>query len=250
MTTHTSKHAVVIGAKGGIGSALLDQLRDNAEIDHIYAVARNTDGCSSDDKIQWLKSDSSETSIAKISARIKQDLTHRGANLHTIVITQGILHCEALGIKPEKRLASITLDSLETVFRVNCHQPMLWLKALESCLDKHQACSIAALSARVGSISDNQLGGWYSYRSSKAALNMMLKTYSIELTRRFPKTQLFAFHPGTTDTALSRPFQAGVPSEKLFSPDFVATRLNEIMSAPPTNKTMHYIDWDHQEIAW
>jgi len=102
----------------------------------------------------------------------------------------------------------------------------------------------------VGSISDNRLGGWYSYRASKAAQNQLLKTLAIELARRNPEAIVLALHPGTTDTGLSRPFQANVAQEKLFTPAFVAEQLlNQIMQAT-VEDTGSFIAWDGQRIAW
>ncbi|MDB4261175.1 SDR family NAD(P)-dependent oxidoreductase, partial [Porticoccaceae bacterium] len=117
------------------------------------------------------------------------------------VICHGILHSDTLW--PEKRLEDINAESLQTVFQANTVVPVLWLKLLHRLLKSKQRCVVAALSARVGSIGDNQLGGWYAYRSSKAALNMMLRTLSIEYGRRVKNVKIISFHPGTTDEAFS-----------------------------------------------
>ena len=106
------------------------------------------------------------------------------------------------------------------------------------------------LSARVGSINDNRMGGWYSYRASKAALNMLLKTAAIEYARRAKNVKLIAFHPGTTDTTLSKPFQKNIPEDKLFKPDFVARQLLMLVAKTPIDGTLSYLDWDHQSIDW
>jgi len=106
----------------------------------------------------------------------------------------------------------------------------------------------AALSARVGSISDNRLGGWYSYRASKAALNMMLKTLAIEHGRRHKKSVVIGLHPGTVDTQLSRPFQVNVPEEKLFSADFSAARLLDVVEKVMPDESGKIFAWDGQEI--
>ena len=105
-------------------------------------------------------------------------------------------------------------------------------------------------SARVGSISDNRLGGWYSYRASKAALNMMIKTAAIELARRAKNIKLIAFHPGTTDTPLSKPFQKNVPENKLFSAEFVAKQLLDIVENTPIDQSPSYLDWQGETINW
>lgn len=114
-------------------------------------------------------------------------------------------------------------------------------------------CTITALSARVGSINDNELGGWYTYRASKAALNMLFKTAAIELARRAKNTKLILFHPGTTDTELSKPFQKNVPAGKLFTPEFVAGQLFELTNNNPDlklNGEPAYLDWQGSTIPW
>jgi NAD(P)-dependent dehydrogenase (short-subunit alcohol dehydrogenase family) len=128
--------------------------------------------------------------------------------------------------------------------------PALWLKSLLKVLKGSQDCIVAALSARVGSIGDNHLGGWYAYRASKSALNMILKTAAIEYGRRAKNVKLIAFHPGTTDTELSKPFQAAVPKEKLFTPSFVAERLAMIMDEAVVDGELSYLDWKGQAIDW
>jgi len=153
-------------------------------------------------------------------------------------------------VRPEKRLEEIDLASIEAVFKANTFIPLLWLKHLVGSLRGEQVCTLALFSARVGSISDNKLGGWYSYRASKAALNMLVQTASIEYARRAKNVQLVAFHPGTTDTALSRPFQGNVPEGKLFSADFVAEQLLSIVeNMTPVGHAL-YLDWQGREIPW
>jgi NAD(P)-dependent dehydrogenase (short-subunit alcohol dehydrogenase family) len=127
---------------------------------------------------------------------------------------------------------------------------MLWIKFLTPYLSSKAPCKLVVFSARVGSISDNNLGGWYSYRASKAALNMMLKTAAIELARRAKNIKIIAFHPGTTDTPLSRPFQKNVPDEKLFTCNFVATQLLNIIENIEIDGKASYLDWQGKAIQW
>ena len=124
------------------------------------------------------------------------------------------------------------------------------MKLLHPVLKGPERCVVAALSARVGSIGDNRLGGWYAYRSSKSALNMMLRSLAIEYARRVKNVKLISFHPGTTDTALSKPFQASVPEGKLFTPQFVARQLCAIMESAEINGELSYLDWDNKVIPW
>jgi NAD(P)-dependent dehydrogenase (short-subunit alcohol dehydrogenase family) len=165
-----------------------------------------------------------------------------------VVICHGILHSETLW--PEKRLEDISAEALQSVFQANTVVPVLWLKLLHRLLKSKQRCVVAALSARVGSIGDNHLAGWNAYRTSKAALNMMLRTLAIEYGRRVKNVKIISFHPGTTDTALSKPFQASVPSDKLFTPEFVAERLCGIMDEAEIDGQLSYLDWDNKSIPW
>ncbi len=117
-------------------------------------------------------------------------------------------------------------------------------------LNKESRSVFAALSARVGSIGDNRLGGWYGYRASKAALNMLVKTAAIEYRRRAPNIRFMVFHPGTTDTPLSKPFQQNVLPGRLFEPGFVASRLLELMDNEPASETPVFLDWSGKPIPW
>jgi len=183
-----------------------------------------------------------------------------------IIICNGILHSGAAtghsghtgqpSLMPEKRIEDINSDALQQLFYANSIVPMLWLSALTPLLSQAnhnvatEKCVIGILSARVGSISDNRLGGWYGYRASKAALNMLIKTTAVEYARRLKRVKLIAFHPGTTDTPLSKPFQANVPAGKLFTPEFVASQLYNIMSNIEPNGEASYLDWQGKEISW
>jgi NAD(P)-dependent dehydrogenase (short-subunit alcohol dehydrogenase family) len=127
---------------------------------------------------------------------------------------------------------------------------MLWLAAFTTAIKNADELRIAVFSARVGSLTDNGLGGWCSYRASKAALNMSLKCAAIEYARLNKNAKLIAFHPGTTDTAMSKPFQKGVPEGKLFEPSFVAHRLITLLDAIASDGELSYIDWDGKTIPW
>jgi NAD(P)-dependent dehydrogenase (short-subunit alcohol dehydrogenase family) len=238
---------VIVGASGGIGQALVKRLLDDGRYQSVIGISRSAappPELATQAQLRWLPCSGTPTSIETTAAGLEDVLPQ----LSRIVICSGILHDAAHG--PEKSLEQLDAEWMATVLQANSITPMLWLRALVSKLQRKQACRIAVLSARVGSISDNQLGGWYSYRASKAALNMLLKTAAVELARRAPACKLIAFHPGTTDTALSRPFQARVPSDKLFTPDFVAERLLGIMEQATADGTLSYLDWDNKPIDW
>lgn len=240
----TAQAAVVIGASGGIGRALVGAMPESC----VHAVSRSEAPDRPAPHVQWHTCADDSTRRADTVAGIGKALEDSGAELRRVIVCTGTLHGEFY--RPERALRELNAEAMQTVFHVNAVVPMLWLAALEPLMRRSPGCVAAFLSARVGSIGDNQLGGWYSYRGSKSALNMMLKSAAIELARRAPAVKLVAFHPGTTDTALSRPFQARVPEEKLFPPEFVAGRLLAIMDDVAADGTLSYLDWAGKAIDW
>ncbi len=152
--------------------------------------------------------------------------------------------------RAEKSLAQVDQAGLLESYLANAVLPLLLIRQLTPLLKGQHPCQIAALSARVGSIGDNQLGGWYGYRMAKAALNQGLRCASIELARLNPQSCMLALHPGTTDTALSRPFQARVPADKLFTPAYAAARLLEVLAARTPAETGSFWDWQGQSVVW
>ena len=127
---------------------------------------------------------------------------------------------------------------------------MLLAKAVEPLLERDRPVHFVSLSARVGSISDNRTGGWYAYRAAKSAQNQLLKTLSVEWSRRWPNATVTLLHPGTTDTALSKPFQSFVPPEKLFSPERAADQLLTVLSTQTPQQSGSFLAWDGQPIDW
>ena len=179
---------------------------------------------------------------------VTEQLKPHAGQFGRVCICHGLLHSDT--IWPEKRLEDINAENLHEIFQSNTVVPALWLKLLFNLLKGKQPCVVATLSARVGSIGDNRMGGWHSYRASKAALNMVLKNMAIEYGRRAKNVKLIAFHPGTTDTSLSKPFQASVPSDKLFTPTFVASQLAGIMNNADVDGQLSYLDWNGEMISW
>jgi len=239
--------AIVIGASSGIARSIIEQLLGEPMVEQLIAISRDTNSdlqSKFGENLRWISCDYSEDSIKQVcsSLRTPED------DFSLVFICNGLLHSEQ--IMPEKRLEDINTEKLQAVLHANTIVPMLWLANLAPLLRSKIDCSVAVFSARVGSIEDNSSGGWYSYRASKAALNMLVKTASIEFGRRAPNVKLLAFHPGTTDTQLSKPFQGNVPEDKLFTPKFVASSLLKIMKNLDRESAAEFLDWAGKPISW
>lgn len=209
--------AVVIGATGGIGAALVAALRDEGV--PVRGFARSFAGADHLDVTD-------EASIAAAVAGLPAPPT-------LVIVATGLLHDEARG--PEKAIADLDPAWLARQFAVNAIGPALVAKHVLPAMPRTGRCVFAVLSARIGSISDNKLGGWYGYRASKAALNQLVRTLAVEERRRNDRSIVAALHPGTVDTALSRPFQANIRPGTLFAPDRAAVQLLDVIDAlrPP-----------------
>lgn len=247
-----NQQILIIGANSGIAKSLAAKVHHNGT-NHLILVSRDLSAYNSfnQDNIEKIQlANYSPDSIEQTVKRLeKGDLAKdKTLPITRIFICHGILHTK--NIHPEKRLEDISLHAFEQVMNVNTITPLLWIKALTPLLTSPDECKITVFSARVGSINDNHLGGWYCYRASKAALNMLLKTAAIELARRAKNIKLISFHPGTTDTELSKPFQKNVPNGKLFTCDFVADKLLAIIDNTPIDGELSYLDWQGEKIAW
>ena len=246
-TNKAGNVAIVIGATSRIACSLIERLANNASFTKIVAISRQFSDkaeISFGHKVSCFQSDYSEESISKICEQLR---SHKG-NISHIFICNGILHDSHL--QPEKRIEDIKPENLHKVFEVNAIIPMLWVKCLKPVLANEQGCVVTVFSARIGSIEDNHKGGWYAYRASKAALNMLLKTAAIEFERVAKGTRFLVFHPGTTDTPLSRPFQKYVSQNKLFKPEFVAEQLLALIEGNSLDKSIQFYGWDGEEIPW
>lgn len=245
---------ILIGASSQIVQSLIADTAKRYPTDRIIGISRAE--CPSDlsslTTLTWKKTPYDEASIAVICAELLEEIKPQSdVFVRRVVIANGVLHDEHM---PEKRLASISLEHLSERFLTNAFIPILWLKSLEPLL-KHNSkadiqTKVVVFSARVGSISDNQLGGWHSYRASKAALNMLLKNAALEWKNKLKHVQIIIFHPGTTDTPLSKPFQRNVPEHKLFSPEFVATQLLDLLELRKLENEIQYLDWENKSIPW
>jgi len=207
----TGLNTAVFGASGGIGAAFVEALAAEDGVAQVHAVSRGSPVFASP-KVRAQSCDPlDETALAGAVAAMTGD-----GPLHLAIIALGILHGE--GIAPEKTWRHADAEAMGAVLAVNTIAPTLIAKHVLPVLAKDRKTALAALSARVGSISDNRLGGWVSYRASKAALNMVIRTFSIELARVNGKAVFVGLHPGTVETGLSEPFRQGVPQGKLFTP--------------------------------
>ncbi|WP_211236247.1 SDR family NAD(P)-dependent oxidoreductase [Aliagarivorans marinus] len=228
-------HIAVIGASGGLGQAVCELLEQQSEVAKIHRFARSPEHanapCHSLDLCD-------ESSIADAA----QSLPAR--SLHAVVVCTGLLHSAA--IQPEKRLAQIDGDKLATLFAVNASGPLLVAKHFTPLLDKSRPSVFMALSARVSSISDNRLGGWYGYRMSKAALNMGLKNLALEMRLAMPKLCVMGYHPGTVDTPLSAPFSG--KAYKRFAPQQAAEYLVAQLSRVHPEQSGGLFDWQGEVI--
>ena len=222
--------ALVIGATGAIGSAFVAHLRADTRCGAVHALGR-----SSSPPLDLTQEDS----VAAAAAGL------RGlAPLHLVVVATGLLH--SASARPEKRLADLSSATMEEVFRVNTFGPALVLRHFAPLLARERSL-MALLSAKVGSIGDNRLGGWYSYRASKAALNMMVRTAAIEMRRTHPGAVLAAVHPGTVASALSRPFRG---DEIGRAPALAAAQMLAALDALQAEDSGSFVAYDGQRLPW
>ncbi|MEC7588394.1 MAG: SDR family NAD(P)-dependent oxidoreductase [Pseudomonadota bacterium] len=220
---------LIQGGGRGIGLALARRALA-AGAGRLVITARNPDRSPAraelggDGRVTFLPLDVTDDAGIRAAADEIKTLLPR---LDRVICTSGILRDG--DIRPEKRIADIDAEALSTLYRVNALGPVLLARELWPLLKGDHALQFSAISARVGSISDNRLGGWYGYRASKAALNQLMRTLSIELARANPNACVATLHPGTVDTDLSKPFQGNVPSGKLFTADDSAARLWQVL---------------------
>ncbi len=241
----TGLKVAVIGASGGIGGAIADELERCRAVSTLFRLSRSRSQ-SADNKGSWLPLDlESEESIAEAAAAVE----NAAEKLHLVIVASGILH-DGNRLQPEKTWRALDGAAMAAAFRINTIGPALVAKHFLPLLVRDRKAAFAALSARVGSIEDNGYGGWYAYRASKAALNMLIKTLSIELARRSPHAVCVGLHPGTVDTGLSKPFQGGVPEAKLFAPARAARHLLGVLEdLTPAHSGCLYA-WDGSRIPF
>jgi len=241
MMSHERKNIAIIGANGAIGRAFVQLLSARYPDAQIHACAREPLADAPANVTAHVMDYDDEASIAQTVAAIVAQ-----APRDLVLVTTGILHDGEL--LPEKALRDISAEKLQTLFTANTVTPALMAKHFLPHLHKDQRAVFAALSARVGSISDNHLGGWYSYRASKAALNMIIKNAAIETARRYKQAIIVGLHPGTVDSPLSKPFQAHVPEGKLFTPADSAEKLLLVLEQLEPADSGKCFAWDGEEV--
>ncbi|CAM2938573.1 SDR family oxidoreductase [Vibrio neptunius] len=232
---------LILGGNGGIGHAICRNLVQHYPGMEVHATYRKHQPIKAAESIIWHQLDvTNEAQVESLAGEIE--------SVDWIVNAVGVLHDECHG--PEKNLKSFDPDFYIKNIMHNALPTMLIAKHFQRSLKQSQQPKFATISAKVGSISDNHLGGWYSYRSSKAALNMLLKTLSIEWGRTMPKACVLSLHPGTTDTALSKPFQTNVPEGKLFAPDRVAEDLVKIIAEATPDSSGRFLSYNGETLPW
>jgi NAD(P)-dependent dehydrogenase (short-subunit alcohol dehydrogenase family) len=228
--------AVVIGASGGIGGAFEAALVEEGAFEVVHGFARSRSGTQHLDLLD-------EKSIAAAAAHVAQ-----GPPPTLVIVATGLLHAGDHG--PEKALRDLDPDWLAQVYAVNAIGPALVAKHFLPVMPRTGRSVFAALSARVGSISDNRLGGWHGYRASKAALNMLVRNLAIEERRRNDRAIVVALHPGTVDTGLSRPFQGSVQPGRLFDAERAALQLLDVIEELKVPDSGKLFDYEGAEIPF
>ena len=219
--------ALVVGASGGIGAALVTALRDRGR-GEVVGLSRSGDGLEITD----------EASVARLIGGLE-------GPFDLIVVATGALIIDGVG--PEKTLKALSAQALAAQFAVNAIGPALVIKHALRLLPRDRVARLAVLSARVGSIGDNGLGGWYGYRAAKAALNQLLRTSAIEARRTHPQSVLVSLHPGTVETALAPVQRAGHPAVPAAE---AAANLLAVLEGLGPESSGGFFDWKGETIPW
>lgn len=233
-----ASEAAVFGASGGIGRAVVEAL----EHEVIHAGSRRGAGAWPARARPFAFTLEDEASIAAAATQM--------AAPELVLVASGVLQDAARAIAPEKTLRAIDGAAMAQVLAINTIGPALIAKHVLPRLPRDRRAVFAVLSARVGSIGDNRLGGWHSYRASKAALNMLVANFAIEMRRSHPQAIIVALHPGTVDSALSAPFQGGVSPEKLFSPATAAAHLLRVIDGLTPQDSGSFFAWNGEMLPW
>lgn len=243
------ERVVVAGATGGIGRAVVERLLANPERE-VWGLCRRPD-----QQQDWCDRMAGRLHLVswdalepeRFAGQLNESLPAR-MTVDGLIYAAGQLHGE--GMQPEKRLEDLAPESMAQAFAVNATAFPLLVRALLPWLGHSGLKRFMAVSAKVGSIEDNRMGGWYAYRASKTALNMLTRNLSIELPRRLRSVTCVAVHPGTTRTALSAPFEQSLAQLRVHSPDDTADNLMTIYDALTTADNGRFINWDGSDLPW
>jgi NAD(P)-dependent dehydrogenase (short-subunit alcohol dehydrogenase family) len=236
--------ACVFGASGGIGAAFVAHLAAQPHIGHVFAGARSSLPAAGGKVSTFAFDLENEASIAAAAAQVSAE-----GPLHLVLVATGLLH-QAGVISPEKTWRALTPEAFAKAFAINTTGPALIAKHFLGLLAKNEKAVFAAISARVSSVSDNRLGGWHAYRASKAALNMLLRNFAIENAARNRTASIIGLHPGTVDTALSKPFQGQVRDGGLFTAETSAAHLLKVVDGVTPAQSGQLLAWDGSVIPF
>ena len=235
------KRAAIFGTSGAIGRALLSFLSTTPDWE-IFSYSRTASGVQGprihESEIDYLDETALEQAAAQFSSKAPVD---------RVIITNGVLHQDE--IQPEKALRMLSAENLRRVFEINTIVPALIAKHFAPKLNRNAKSELAFLTARAGSISDNEMGGWHSYRTAKAGLNMIAKNIAIEIGRRNKNATVALIHPGVVESELSRPFSRGVPEGKLISPEVAAKKITNLLDGLEPSLSGNIFELDGEIVA-
>jgi len=241
---------VIAGVSGAIGSALARQLLEREPGATILGLCRDPESARDrlpEKRVKLIRWDAERSSHEEVGHSLNEVLGRDG-ELDMVIYAAGLLHDDELF--PEKRIEDLDAGAMTRSFAVNCTGLGTLIRAAVPHLRHRRLKKVVAVSAKVGSIGDNRFGGWYAYRSSKAALNMLVKNLSVELPRRCRPVSCIAVHPGTTTSALSAPFQQSLAQLKLHSPEDTARNLMTVIEGVDERSNGSFLNWDGEALPW
>ncbi len=236
--------ALIIGGRGGVGEAMAKLIRQQLPASQVLQTSRDADWVAEEPETRLCLELRSEEKIVQLA----QILRDRAFSPEFVFNASGLLHTEALA--PERSLRELKQSNMQEIFAVNTFAVGLLLQQLIPLMPRKERSVFASLSARVGSIEDCRLGGWYSYRASKAAQNMFIRCAAIEAARAHPALSCVALHPGTVSSSLSAPFTKRKPADSLFTPQKSAAYLAEVIATLSAEQSGQFFAWDGQAIPW
>jgi NAD(P)-dependent dehydrogenase (short-subunit alcohol dehydrogenase family) len=245
---------VVIGGSRGIGLGLVAFYLRSYQSARVFATYRSSSSSLASlnalslkykDRLRLVELDVSSEGAFERAAQI---IGSQQRCVDRLIYSAGVLHTDKFG--PEKQVKSLNSAQLTEYFQTNSIGFALCSRYFQELLKESLSPALVAISAKVGSISDNRSGGWYGYRASKAALNMLVKTVALEYQRVLPRCSVVAVHPGTTDTDLSKPFQNSLPAGQLQSVEQCVLNLTSVIEGLTTDQTGSFINWDGSILTW